>query len=82
MGGPNIAQMQFPFNRYFAHQCPYVKGFKSDPRCNYSGVETWCNGLLDRCVALGNQENWGGFLGLDQDASLLVLFGPSIQGGF
>jgi len=31
------------------------------PECGYSGPETWCDRSYDRCVQLGNQDNFGGF---------------------
>lgn len=29
--------------------------------CRYSGAETWCDGSPDRCLALANRVNFGGF---------------------
>lgn len=73
LGGANPNKMRFPADRYWADQCPYARGFKSDPRCGYSGAETSCNGSLERCEELGNEERFGGFLGLDPDAAKLVI---------
>lgn len=73
LGGPNPVKMRFPADRYWADQCPYARGFKSDPRCGYSGVETSCDGSLARCEELSNEERFGGFLGLDPDAAKLVI---------
>ena len=36
------------------------KAFKGT-ECTYSGAETWCDRTYSRCVALGNQANFGGF---------------------
>jgi phage-related protein len=73
LGGRNPTKMRYPSDRYWADQCPYARGFKSDPRCGYSGAETSCNGSLARCEALGNEARFGGFLGLDPDGAKLVI---------
>ena len=73
LGGPNPVKMRFPPERYWAEQCPFAKGFKDDPRCGYSGVETTCDGTLADCIARSRQTRFGGFMGLDPDAARLVL---------
>lgn len=73
LGGPNPIKMRFPAERYWADQCPYARGFKDDPRCGYSGIETTCDGTLADCMERNNQTRYGGFLGLDPDAAKLVL---------
>ncbi|MEW5805026.1 MAG: hypothetical protein AB1847_23315 [bacterium] len=39
--------------------CPWA--FKSTGLCQYEGSETWCDQSYDRCLELGNTENFGGF---------------------
>ena len=73
LGGANPVRMRFPAERYWAHECPYARGFKSDPRCGYSGVETSCDGTISDCEARSNAVRYGAFLGLDPDASKLVV---------
>jgi hypothetical protein len=73
LGGVNTTKMRFPADRYWAWQCPYARGFADDPRCGYAGAETTCNGTPSRCAELGNIERFGGFFGLDPDASQIVL---------
>lgn len=73
LGGTNTTKVRFPPEQYYAWQCPYAKGFKSDPRCGYSGSETTCNGTFSRCVALANEARYGGWLGLDPGAARLVI---------
>lgn len=38
--------------------CPWT--FK-ETECSYSGVESWCDQSYERCQALGNTDNFGGF---------------------
>jgi hypothetical protein len=73
LGGTNISKVRFPAEQYFAWQCPFARGFPSDPRCAYSGSETTCNGTFSRCVELANQVDYGGWLGLDPGAAKLVV---------
>lgn len=73
LGGANPVKMRYPADRYWADQCPYARGFKSDPRCGYAGEETSCNGTLERCEELSNETHFGGWLGLDPDAAKLVI---------
>lgn len=73
LGGQNLTRMRFPWGRYWFDQCDYAKGFKDDPRCGYSGAETDCDGTLEDCVARSNEARFGGFLGLDPDAAMIVL---------
>ncbi len=41
--------------------CPWIfKGGAANPECGYTGSETWCDRSYERCVALGNQLNFGG----------------------
>ena len=44
--------------RIYQASCPW--DFKSN-ECGYSGVETECDQSYDRCKALNNQNNYGGF---------------------
>lgn len=39
--------------------CPWT--FKDANTCKYSGAETWCDQSFERCQALGNTANFGGF---------------------
>lgn len=73
LGGTNTTKVRFPPEQYYAWQCPYAKGFSSDPRCGYSGSETVCNGTFSRCVELANEARYGGWLGLDPGAARLVV---------
>jgi phage-related protein len=73
LGGRNLTKLRFPPDRYWATQCPYARGFKSDPRCGYTGALTTCSGSLDDCIARSNQTRWGGFLGGDEKAARLVI---------
>lgn len=73
LGGRNPAKMRYPADRYFCDRCPYARGFKSDPRCGYSGSESTCSGTLADCVARGNETRWGGWLGLDPNSARLVI---------
>ena len=38
--------------------CPW--GFK-ETECGYAGVETWCDQSYERCLALNNEDQFGGF---------------------
>ena len=39
--------------------CAWV--FKDSVTCRYAGGETWCDHSYNRCVALANSDNFGGF---------------------
>lgn len=42
--------------------CPYpFKSADADMPCLYAGAETWCDQTYARCLALGNDLNFGGF---------------------
>jgi len=42
------------------HQATCAWTFKG-AQCTYAGAETWCDHSWERCVALGNKLNFGGF---------------------
>jgi len=42
------------------HQATCMWTFKG-AQCAYSGVETWCDHSWERCIALANKLNFGGF---------------------
>ena len=42
------------------HQATCAWTFKG-ASCTYQGAETWCDHSWERCVALGNSQNFGGF---------------------
>lgn len=44
--------------RVMTYRCPWR--FK-DSNCGYTGAETWCDKTYQRCQALGNTANFGGF---------------------
>lgn len=39
--------------------CPWI--FKETTTCRYGGAETWCDHSYNRCTALANTANYGGF---------------------
>ncbi|MDO9593101.1 MAG: hypothetical protein Q7I98_07985 [Erysipelotrichaceae bacterium] len=41
--------------------CPWVFVNDGSGDCKYNGVETWCDQSYNRCFALGNNLNFGGF---------------------
>lgn len=43
------------------HQASCPWSFKSAGLCQYNGSETWCDQSFDRCMAVNNQDNFGGF---------------------
>ena len=45
--------------RIHQSSCPWI--FKDAATCRYAGAELWCDHSYDRCVALSNSNNFGGF---------------------
>lgn len=50
--------MPTPRRRHSA-KCPWT--FKDADTCKYGGIESWCDHSYDRCLALNNALNFGGF---------------------
>jgi len=44
--------------RRYKVMCPWI--FKGT-ECGYAGAETLCDRTITRCLALGNEDNFGGF---------------------
>lgn len=63
LGAENPAIQRFPLTRYLGLYCRYVRYFKG-AECRYAGVETVCNGTLERCIELSNETRFGGQAGL------------------
>jgi len=58
--------------------CPW--GFKeAGGECRYTGGETWCDQSYERCKALGNTDNFGGFRFLPSIAEKSIWWGR-VQG--
>lgn len=66
LGAPNPLRTKYPEFTFRSSYCRWfgrIGGFKG-AECNYSGVETSCDGTLDTCRSLGNERRFGGFPGL------------------
>ena len=61
LGAPNPLRSRFPLDRYVPTHCNWL--FKS-VECAYVGGETVCNRTYADCVIRGQEERFGGFLGL------------------
>lgn len=70
LGPLNPLNKAFPPDQYISNHCRF--GFKNDPRCGYSGLETECDRSLDRCRELNNSARFGGHPGLDGRGLRLV----------
>lgn len=55
--------------------CPWP--FKSAGLCQYTGSETWCDQSYDRCLALENMSNFGGFRFLPSLVNKQIWWGRS-----
>lgn len=68
LGAPNPLRSRFPLYRYIADKCRFVgefnRGTGNRPRCKYAGLDTTCSGTLTDCESKSNQNNFGGFQGL------------------
>lgn len=58
--------------RIHSSTCPWA--FKGT-ECGYSGVETWCDQSYERCAALSNSDNFGGFRFLPSIAEKEIWWG-------
>lgn len=56
------------------HGANCYKIFKSTD-CGYTGVQTWCNQAYDRCLALSNTANFGGFRWLPELMTKAIWWG-------
>jgi len=65
LGMPNPLRRMIPLRVYSAKMCPWATPelFKG-PECQYAGPLTSCGGLREDCEDRGNEEHWGGELGL------------------
>jgi len=61
LSASNTFTRRFPKNMCFKNMCRFK--FK-DAWCKYAGVETQCDRSLERCRALSNSVNFGGFPGI------------------
>jgi len=57
----------------YSPSCRWKK-FKGT-ECKYSGSETWCDRSYDRCSALGNTDNYGGFRWLPSLEKKIIWWG-------
>jgi len=46
--------------RIHQSSCPWPFAIDGSP-CQYAGAETWCDQSFERCLELGNTDNFGGF---------------------
>ncbi len=53
--------------------CPWP--FKDATYCKYAGAESWCDQSYNRCLALGNSANFGGFRFLPAIAERQIWWG-------
>lgn len=69
LGIPNPLLQRIPLWAYSSKVCPLATPslFKG-PRCQYTGNDTVCTGLLEDCYAKGNAAHWGAEIGLDPNA--------------
>jgi phage-related protein len=71
LGMANPLNRRFPLYRYLANHCAWTfTGGVSvgvNVECGYTGAFTTCNRTLSDCVARNNTENFGGFLGMQND---------------
>lgn len=62
LGCEDLSQYRSPIDRFLKQHCRY-KLFKG-PLCKFVGEATTCNRTYTQCKSLGNQTNFGGFLGI------------------
>jgi len=69
LGIPNPLTQRIPLWSYSSKVCPLATPslFKG-PRCQYTGEDTVCTGLLEDCYAKGNAVHWGAEIGLNPGA--------------
>lgn len=72
LGMFNPMNQRFPLFRYIANYCPYTFYNDGTGECGYSGALTSCLHTLDACIAHGNEENFGGDLGMQNDGLRIV----------
>jgi phage-related protein len=70
LGIPNSLTQRYPLRTQMADSCPYATPelFKG-PRCQYTGLETNCEGTLEDCRSKGNAEHFGGEIGVDANVT-------------
>jgi len=72
LAGDDPSKMRHPGGKFQNLSCEYVKNFKDFP-CQYAGSVASCNGLYETCLILGNEANFGGFVGLDPDGLIVAV---------
>jgi len=67
LGMMNPANQRFPLYRYIANYCPYNFYNDGTGECGYSGDLATCLHTYDACIVHGNEVNFGGDLGMQND---------------
>lgn len=67
LGMANPANQRFPLYRYIANYCPYNFYNDGTGECGYNGALIDCGHTLNDCIAHGNEINFGGDLGMQND---------------
>lgn len=62
---------------YHSSSCRW-RVFKGD-KCQYSGAESQCDRSYKRCLALGNEDNFGGFRWLPDFINRELFWGPTTE---
>jgi len=68
----NPTMQRFPLYRYLANYCSYPFFNTGIGECGYNGALTTCLHTLADCIAHGNEINFGGNLGLQNDGIRVV----------
>jgi phage-related protein len=72
LGMFNPNRQRFPLFRYLGTFCPYNFYNDGTGECGYSGALTECEHTYEDCYAHGNEENFGGDLGLQGNGLKIV----------
>jgi len=67
LGMFNPSYQRFPLFRYIANYCPYTFFDDGTGECGYDGALETCLHTLTDCKAHGNEINFGGDLGMQND---------------
>lgn len=69
LGAPNLLNRRFPLHELTAPECDNVF---EDIYCGYSGSLTTCDGSIEQCITRGRITSFGGEMGLQDRARIIV----------
>jgi len=72
LGMFNPNRQRYPLFRYMGTFCPYNFYNDGTGECGYSGTLTSCEHTFEDCISHGNEERFGGDLGLQSNALRIV----------